>query len=63
MAVRILRRAKAAIDAEGIADFLAKDSLEAAIRFLENTEATIQFLPNLQASEARSRQSILTSLT
>ncbi len=44
MAARILRRIKAAIDAEQIADYIAADSLEAAIRFLENTEATIQYL-------------------
>jgi len=44
MTVRILRRAQAAVDAEAIADYIAKDNLEAAIRFLENTEATIRFL-------------------
>ena len=44
MSVRILRRIKAAVDAEEIADYFATDSLEAAIRFLETTETTIQFL-------------------
>lgn len=44
MAVRILRRLKAIEDAEAIADFIAKDSLEAALRFLENTEATLEYL-------------------
>ena len=37
MSVRILRRLKAAQDAEETADYLAKDSLETAVRFLENT--------------------------
>ena len=41
MTARILRRPKAAQDAEDIADYIAKDSLEAAIRFLENTELTL----------------------
>jgi toxin ParE1/3/4 len=49
MAVRVLRRLKAAHDAERIADYIAKDSLEAAIRFLENTEQT---LAELAASPA-----------
>ena len=44
MGRRILRRLKAAQDAEGIADFIAKDSLEAAVRFLENTESTLNDL-------------------
>src|SRR5687768_11846482 len=44
MSVRVLRRLKAAQDAEEIADFLAKDSLETAVRFLENTEATLSGL-------------------
>lgn len=42
MTVRIFRRPKAAQDAEEIADYIAKDSLDAAIRFLENTESTLK---------------------
>jgi toxin ParE1/3/4 len=41
MPARVLRRPQAARDAESIADHIAKDSLEAAIRFLENTELTL----------------------
>ena len=41
MTVRILRRLKAAEDAESIADHIAKDSLKAAVRFLGNTESTL----------------------
>ena len=41
MAVRILRRLRAAEDAEEIADHIAKDSLAAAVKFLENTESTL----------------------
>jgi len=44
MAVHILRRLKATHDAEAIADYIAKDSLEAALRFLENTESTLSYL-------------------
>ena len=44
MTARILRRLKAAQDAEEIAEFIAVDSLGAAIRFLENTELTLQRL-------------------
>ena len=44
MTVRILRRLKAAQDAEEIADFIAKDSFEVAVRFLENTESTLKDL-------------------
>lgn len=44
MIVRILRRLKAAQDAEEIADHIAKDSLKAAIRFLENTASTLKDL-------------------
>lgn len=44
MTVRILRRLKAAQDAEEIADFIAKDSLATAVRFLENTESTLKDL-------------------
>ena len=35
MAARILRRKKAAQDAEEIANYIAKDSLESAARFLK----------------------------
>ena len=44
MAVKILRRLQAARDAESIADYIAKRSLEAAVRFLSQTEATLNFL-------------------
>lgn len=44
MRLRIRRRLRAAQDAEEIADYIAKDSLEAALRFLENTEATLKGL-------------------
>ena len=41
MTSRVLRRLKAAHDAESIANDIAEDSLEAAVRFLENTETTL----------------------
>jgi toxin ParE1/3/4 len=41
MTARVLRRLRAAQDAEEIANYLAKDSLAAAVRFLENTEVTL----------------------
>jgi toxin ParE1/3/4 len=44
MSVRILRRLKAVEDAEEIADYIAQDSLDAALRFLECTETTLSFL-------------------
>ena len=44
MTVRILRRPKAAQDAESIADYIAETSLKAAVRFLENTESTLMEL-------------------
>ncbi len=44
MAVKILRRLKAANDAEEIANYLAEDNLEVALRFLENVEATLHYL-------------------
>jgi plasmid stabilization system protein ParE len=44
MPVRIRRHLRAAEDAEEIANNIAKDSLEAAIRFLENTESTLKYL-------------------
>ena len=42
--MRILRRRKAAQDTEEIADHIAKDSLVAAARFLENVESTLKDL-------------------
>lgn len=44
MAARIRRRLKAAQDAENYADYIAQNSLEAAVRFLENTESTLRYL-------------------
>jgi toxin ParE1/3/4 len=44
MPVQIRRHWRAAQDAEEIADRIAKDSLDAAIRFLENTESTLKYL-------------------
>jgi toxin ParE1/3/4 len=44
MPIRILRRRKATQDVEEIADFIAKNNLEAAIRFLENTESSLKDL-------------------
>jgi toxin ParE1/3/4 len=44
MTLRILRRRKAARDAEDIADYIAKDSLDAGVKFLENTESTLKDL-------------------
>lgn len=44
MAMRIIRRPKAVADAEEIADYIAHDSLEASVRFLENAEATLHDL-------------------
>jgi toxin ParE1/3/4 len=38
---RILRRPLAVQDVEEIADYLARDSLSTALRFLENTESTL----------------------
>ena len=50
MAVRILRRPKAVSDAESIADWIANDSLNAALRFLENVEVTLERLAKFPAS-------------
>lgn len=44
MTATVLKRRKAAQDAEDIADFIAKDSLRSAVRFLENTESTLEDL-------------------
>ena len=44
MPLRIRRRPRAVQDAEGIADYIAEDSLEAALRFLEHTESALQDL-------------------
>ena len=48
MTARILRRLTAVQDAEEIADYIAKDSLEVAIKFLENVESTLNDLALLQ---------------
>lgn len=53
MTVRILRRLKAAEDAESIANHIAKDSLESALRFLENTESTLMELAESPGSGSR----------
>jgi len=50
MSVRILRRAKAVTDAESIADWIAKDSLDAALRFLESLENTLERLAEFPGS-------------
>ncbi len=42
--MKVLRRIKAATDAETIADYIGKQSLEAAVRFLLRTEATLEYL-------------------
>ena len=44
MTARVLRRLRAAEDAEELAEHIAKDSLDSAIRFLENLEATLRHL-------------------
>jgi hypothetical protein len=41
VAVKILRRIRAARDVEAIADYIAKQSLDSALRFLLQAEATI----------------------
>ena len=53
MAAKIFRRLKAASDAENIADYIARDSLESAIRFLECTEATLLDLADAPFSGSR----------
>lgn len=53
MGERILRRILAAQDAENIADYIAQDSLEAALRFLKNVEATLQELAEAAGSGNR----------
>ena len=50
MTARILRRRKAAQDAEEIADHIAEDSLVAAVRFLENVDATLKDLAAFPAA-------------
>jgi toxin ParE1/3/4 len=42
--VKVLRRIKAARDAEAITDFIGKQSLDAALRFLLQAEATLEYL-------------------
>ncbi len=44
MTVPVLRRRKAVQDAEEIVDYIAKDNLEAAIRFLQSAESTVRDL-------------------
>jgi toxin ParE1/3/4 len=53
MTVRILRRRKAAQDAEEVADHIAKDSLVAAVRFLENVESTLKDLAAFPGAGSR----------
>lgn len=53
MTISILRRPKAAQDAEEIADYIARDSLAAAVRFLENTESTLRTLASSPGSGSR----------
>ena len=53
MAVKILRRTRAARDAEAIADYIGKQSLEAAVRFLLQTEATIEYLAEFPGKGGR----------
>jgi toxin ParE1/3/4 len=50
MTFKILRRPKAALDVESIADYIAKDSLHAVLRFLENVELTIKALADSPGS-------------
>ena len=52
MPARILRRIRAAKDAEEIANHIATDSLDAALRFLENTEARLKLLAEFPSSGA-----------
>jgi hypothetical protein len=40
MAARVLRRPKAVDDTEEIANFIASDSVQSALRFLANAELT-----------------------
>ena len=44
MPIKVLRREKAVSDVVEIANFIALDSLEAALRFIDNTEATIHYI-------------------
>ena len=44
MSIRILRRLKAAEDAESIANYISQDNLTAALRFLENLQITLKEL-------------------
>jgi toxin ParE1/3/4 len=50
MPVRILRRPRAVSDAESLADWIAKDSLAASLRFLENVEDTLARLADFPSS-------------
>ena len=53
MSTRILRRLKAAEDAESIANYIAQDSLTAALRFLENLQITLKELADTPGSGSR----------
>lgn len=53
MAAQILRRQKAAEDVEQIANYLANDSVDAAIRFLENAESTLNYLAAFPGAGSR----------
>lgn len=44
MALKILRRIRAAEDAEAIANYISKQSPDAALRFLYQAEGTLAFL-------------------
>lgn len=44
MPAKIQRRIQAARDVEETAEYIAKDSLEAALRFLQQTKSTLQYL-------------------
>ena len=52
MSARIRRRPKVVEDVEGIADFIARDSLEFALRFVESVEATLSWLADFPGAGA-----------
>jgi len=53
VAVQVLRRIQAARDAEAIADYIGKRSLDAAVRFLLQTEATLEYLAEFPSMGGR----------
>jgi len=53
MSTRILRRLKAAEDAESIANYIAQHSLTAALRFLENLQITLKELADTPGGGSR----------